>query len=382
MSSHSTTARQTVCVIGAGAAGLAALKNFSEAGYDVMAYEASEFVGGLWNFGYRSLHLITAKDLCSYDGFPIPDEFPMFPHRDQIVAYFNSYADHFGIREKITFRTRVVAVEPVDVTGLAGWNVTTDAGETRRFDTVVISNGHLSTPIVPTFPGTFTGKLFHSHDYRAPDDFDGDRILVVGSGNSGCDIAVDAVQEHLTTAIVIRKGQVFQPKTLAGRGRTQLPIGFLPPKLRERIMRFSIRLAYGTSRDYPGLPAPETENVDKNPGVVNTQVLHWIHHGRLAVRPGISNIDGKLVTFEDGTVEEYDTIVAATGYTTELPFLRKGLVRWEHGHPLRYAEGTTFPHLAGLHVIGLVGPTGAQWPVYDRQSRAILRLMRLQRNLN
>jgi len=378
MGSRSASSPLDVCVIGAGAAGLVATRELLDAGHRVSTVEARDRVAGLWNDGYESLHLITAKNLCGLTGFPIPEEYALFPHRDQIIAYFNAYADRFGLREHIRLNTRVTSAEPIGPAGIDGWLVSTDDGRQDRYDVVVIANGHLSDPIVPELPGTFSGKYIHAYDYRSDADFEGDRILVLGGGNSGCDIAVDAVQAHHTTSIVIRHGQVFQPKTLRGRGRTELTSRLLPPFLRERIMREAMRIAYGTAEDYPGLPSPRTRNVDRNPGVINTQVLHWIHHGRLTVRPGVRSVEGDLVTFEDGSSDRFDTIVAATGYSTSLPFLADELVPWVGDHPLRHAEGTAIPGLANLYVVGLVGPQGAQWPVYERQSGVILRLMALQ----
>lgn len=367
-----------LCVIGAGAAGLVATRELLAVGHRVRTFEARGELGGLWNDGYESLHLITAKNLCGLDGFPIPEDYPLFPHRDQIIEYFNRYADHFDLHPHISLETPVTSVRPIGAAGLGGWLVTAEGAEPERFDAVVIANGHLSTPIVPELPGDYTGKFLHAYEYRSDADFAGDSVLVIGAGNSGCDIAVDAVQAHHTTSIVIRKGQVFQPKTLLGRGRTELPGRFLPPVVRERIMRAAMRIAYGTSRDYPGLPEPKTQNVEKNPGVINTQVLHWIHHGRLTVRPAIRSVDGTNVTFEDGSSGQFETIVAATGYKTALPFLSDDMIPWSGDHPLRFAEGTVFPGLANMYVIGLVGPQGAQWPVYERQSRAVIRLMALQ----
>lgn len=367
-----------ICVIGAGSAGLAALRGLRDAGNEVVGIERSSTVGGLWNDGYDSLHLITAKDLCSFEGYPLPDDYPLFPHRDQIVAYMNGYADHFGLRELIRFATTVERIEPIGEAGLGGWRVADGDGVTEDYDQVVIANGHLADPVLPEIPGTFTGKVMHAHDYRNTDDFEGDRILVIGAGNSGCDIAVDAAQSRFSTSICIRKGIIFQPKTLLGRGRTSLAPAFLPATVKEWLMRASIRLAIGRPSDYPGLSDPEETNLYRGQSVVNTQLLHWLHHGRVEVVPGIRRFDGKSVEFADGTRREYDTVVYATGYRISMPFLDSSLLTWKDGEPVRYAGGTLFPRLANLHVVGLIGPTGAQWPAYDRQAKMVARLVALQ----
>ena len=138
----------------------------------------------------------------------MPADYPLFPSRDQVLAYLNAYADHFALRQHIRFGTGVDSVVPVATTGSvgsAGWVVTTTDGRAQHYDGVFVANGHLHDQRIPDVPGTFTGKQIHSGSYGNTADIDGDRVLVIGSGNSGCDIAVDAAQSRLTTAICIRQ---------------------------------------------------------------------------------------------------------------------------------------------------------------------------------
>ena len=367
-----------VCVIGAGAAGLSATRHLVEAGADVVTIERSDKVGGLWNDGYDSLHLITAKNLCSFRDFDLPDDYPMFPHRDQIVWYFNEFADHFDLRKRIEFGTSVTAVRPLGDAGLGGWEVETSDGLVREFDAVVVANGHLAEPVTPTFAGTFTGRELHVSDYKNADSFDGDRVLVIGAGNSGCDIAVDAAQARLDVSICIRQGIIFQPKTLLGRGRTELLPAFVPPTIVERVTRAAVHFVLGDNTAYPGLPATTEKNLFKGASVINTQLLHWLHHGRLRVVPGITELAGRTVRFEDGTEREFDTIVYATGYKYTFPFLNPALFEWNGDKPVRHGAATLLPGWANLYMMGLVGPTGAQWPAYDDQAEIVLRVMDLQ----
>lgn len=150
---------------------------------------------------------------------------------------------------------------------------------------------------MPEHPGRFEGRVLHSGRYRNSDDLQGRRILVVGAGNSGCDLAVDAAQAGHETFVSVRNGLVFQPKTLFGRPRSELPLlARLPVRLQERVTRSLINVALGRPERY-GLPAPATRNLHRNRPVVNGQLLHFIHHGRVSVTPGIQRFDGQDVHF-------------------------------------------------------------------------------------
>ena len=179
-------------------------------------------------------------------------------------------------------------------------------------------------------------------------------MLVVGAGNSGCDLAVDAAQAGRETYVSVRNGLVFQPKTLFGRPRSELPLlARLPIRVQERVTRALIDVALGRPERY-GLPAPATRNLHRNRPVVNGQLLHFIHHGRVRVAPGIERFDGHDVHFTDGTIRAFDTIVYATGFKATLPFLDPAPLEWADGVPLRVA-GMTLPSAWS-------GCTSSAWP--------------------
>jgi cation diffusion facilitator CzcD-associated flavoprotein CzcO len=183
------------CLIGAGAAGLGVLQVLLDEGFSVDCFERSDRVGGHWHTDYESLHLITPRDSSGFEGLPMPSEYPLFPSRDQMRDYILGFAAHHGLESHIRFNTAVTSARPLDANGLAGWEVTTSDGERRTYDGVLVANGHLWDPRVPDYPGRFTGHVLHSGRYRNTGDFEGDRVLVVGAGNSGCDLAVDAAQQ-------------------------------------------------------------------------------------------------------------------------------------------------------------------------------------------
>jgi cation diffusion facilitator CzcD-associated flavoprotein CzcO len=368
------------CLIGAGAAGLGALKVLVDEGVSVDCIERSDRVGGHWHSDYESLHLITPRDSSGFDGHPMPSDYPLFPSRDQMRDYILGFAAQHGLGSHIRFNTSVTAARPLDATGLAGWEITTSDGERRDYDGVIVANGHLWDPFVPRYPGRFAGHVVHSGRYRNAGDLHGERVLVVGAGNSGCDLAVDAAQASRETYVSVRNGLVFQPKTLFGRPRSELPLlARLPIRIQERVTRALVDVALGPSERY-GLPAPATRNLHRNRPVVNGQLMHFIHHGRVRVAAGIERFDGHDVHFTDGTVRAFDTVVYATGFKATLPFLDATPLEWADGVPLRVAGMTLPVGLERLYFVGLAAPRGPQLPVYSAQARLIAKFLTAQEN--
>ncbi len=368
-------------IVGAGPAGLAALKAMLDAGHDVDCFEASGEIGGHWNHDYDALHLITSSRVTGYEGFPMPDDWPLFPHRDLMLRYFHLFADAFGLRERVTFHTAVDALEPLPTdgpTGSRGWALTTNDGVRHEYDGVLVANGHLREPKIPDVPGDFAGKQIHSGRYRNTGDIEGRRVLVVGSGNSGCDLAVDCAQAFLQTDIVIRRGHFFQPKTFFGRPRAEL--AFLREftfEEQDLLTRLMMRLSVGTFEDYPGMPAPDHRTLAEGPPVVNDLLLYWLKHGRIGIRPGIERFDGHTVSFSDGTHADYDTVLWATGFHASVPFLDEALLRRRDGIPLRVGGAVVPLDLEKLYLIGMIGARGAQPPIYPIQADLAVRMIAL-----
>lgn len=366
------------CIIGAGAAGLGAMEVLQRHGIAFDCFEQSERVGGHWHTDYESLHLITSRDLSGFTGYPMSSDYPVYPSRNQMRDYLERFATDTGVHAHVRFGVRVERVEPVGAGGRDGWLVTTSDGETRAYTGVLVANGHLWNPFVPSYPGEFTGRQMHSGEYRSIDDIEGTRVLTVGAGNSGCDLAVDAANARLESTISIRRGQMFQPKAVFGRPRAEISwLAKLPVRVNERIARFMSDMVIGPTSSYRGLPEPPTRNLHELPPVVNNLLPYWIHHGRIDVAGAISRLEGKTVHFVDGTSREFDTILWATGFKVTLPFLAPGLLRERDGVPLRTA-GLTLPVGAeNLYFIGLAAPRGPQLPVYSAQTELVVRMLEL-----
>ena len=276
------------------------------------------------------------------------------------------------------FGVRVERITPIGPSGRDGWTVETSDGEVGTYAGVLVCNGHLWNPNRASYPGEFTGRQIHSGEYRSIDDIDGTRVLTVGGGNSGCDLAVDAANARLESTISIRRGQMFQPKAVFGRPRAEIGwLSKLPVRVNERIARALSDVVIGPARAYRGLPEPATRNLNELPPVVNNLLPYWIQRGRIDVAPGIARFEGRRVHFIDGTSREFDTILWATGFKVTLPFPDVGLVRVRDDVPLRTA-GLTLPVGAeNLYLIGMAAPRGPQLPVYSEQTELVVRMIAL-----
>lgn len=369
-----------VAVVGAGAAGLATAKSLLDEGVAVTVFELGDQPGGLWVQGnasglspaYDSLHLNTSKGRTEFADHPMPQDWPDYPSAATIAGYLRDYADQFGVTEHIRFATEVVAVDRE----ADGWTVTTRCAgveSTDSFDAVVVANGHNWDPRCPEpqYPGTFEGEQMHAHDHRSAERFAGKRVMVVGMGNSAMDIAVDA--SYVGSAPVLlsaRHGVHIVPKYLFGRpaDATGALLAALPWRMRQRIAETMLRVAVGTPQSY-GLPAPAGGLFQNHPTISDT-ILHRLTHGEVVARPGIERFDGSRVHFVDGTSDEVDVIVWATGYRVTMPFLSD---RWIGGDAEAMPLYQRVFHLddPSLAFVGLMQSTGAALPVVEAQAKLV-----------
>lgn len=377
-------AQARYCVVGAGAAGLAAAKNLKARGIPFEVLEREDEVGGLWNYGrahsavYASTHLISSKPMTEFPDFPMPDDYPDYPHHRQVLAYLKAYARHFGLYEHIAFKTTVQRLEP----GARGWQVTTSgpAGrEVRRYRGVIIANGHLWDPRYPRYPGTFDGQVLHSKDYKTPEVLKGKRVLVVGAGNSGCDIAVEAAQHAERAFHSLRRGYHFIPKYLFGLptdqvGERSLRLG-LPLGLRRLLTSGLIYLVQGSPQRF-GLPKPDHRLLESHP-IVNSQLVYQLGHGNLTPKPDVAALDGSEVRFADGSTETIDLIIYATGFKLSFPFINKAQLNWQGEGPRLYLHAF-HPQYDTLFVVGMLQPDSGLFWLMDTQCQLIARFIEAQ----
>ena len=248
------------CILGAGSSGLAVAKTFLQAKIPFDCFERHDDVGGNWYYGkpgssvYRSTHLISSKPLTEYTDFPMPADYPQYPSQKQAWEYLRSYARHFHLYDRIEFGR---SVERIEKTAKAEWQLTLDGGEQRHYCGIVIANGHNWDPKWPEYSGKFDGQTLHSSQYKTPDILTDKRVLVVGAGNSGCDIAVESAQNAAATFHSIRRGYHYLPKFYRGKPIDQLNERLLrwrlPLWLRRAVAAYAVKLAVGAPCDY-GLP--------------------------------------------------------------------------------------------------------------------------------
>ena len=381
--------RETVCVVGAGSSGLTVTKNLLQRGFAVDAYEQAEEVGGNWNFGgptsrvYASTHAISSKPFMQYPDFPMADELPDYPHHAQLLDYLRAYARHFELGPHLHFGHRVTRAEPVG-SPASGWDVTVvppGGGDvTRRYDALVAANGHNWHPKRPQHPGRFAGEILHSADYRSADVLRGKRVLVVGAGNTGCDIAVEGALNAEKTFHSSRRGYWYVPKYIAGRPADQIGDLLLalrlPLRLRQRAIAAVVRTVVGDLTRY-GLPRPDHRPFETH-AIINSQLVYHLGHGSITPKPDVARFDGDRVVFTDGTAERVDLIVYATGYLVRFDFLDGAHLNWRDGRPHLYQHIFT-PRHDSLAVAGLIQTDSGQFAVAHWQAVAIAELLRARR---
>lgn len=305
-------------VLGAGPAGLAAMHSLQLAGIPFEGVEAHSDVGGIWDMEnpgspmYESAHFISSKQRSAYVDRPFDEALPDYPPHRAVLDYICGYADQHDLRRHVRFGRRVMRAAPEG----DGWHVAFDDGTTRAYAGVFACPGFQRVPNLPQIPGTFTGELLHSQHYRSRRQFTGKRVLVVGAGNSGVDIACDAAIEGDLARISTRRGYWVFPKHVGGVPLDHYATNRVASQ--ESLVAW-LRTHVGDLTRY-GLPEPDHLPLSHHP-IVNSQLLHHLSHGDLEHRPGVSGFDGRTVSFTDGRAEEYDVVVLATGYRDEIPFV-------------------------------------------------------------
>lgn len=365
--------------------GLAAARQLQRHGIPFVGFELHSDVGGLWDFAnphstlYESAHLISSKGTTAFDEFPMADEVPPYPHHRQIGQYFRDYATHFGLRQYYQFDTRVVRLERLD----RGWRLVSERqGEQRewQFDGVLIANGTLHTPNQPALPGHFAGELLHSSAYKSAEIFAGKRVLVIGCGNSACDIAVDAVHRASSVDLSVRRGYHFLPKFILGKPTDTFGGAIkLPRRLKQLVDGLLVRALLGKPSQY-GLPDPDYRLYESHP-VMNSLVLHHIGHGDIQPRGDVKAVDGQHVTFANGERAEYDLILQATGYRLDYPFIDRAELNWppQADAPQLYLN-VFHPQHDDLFMLGMIEASGLGWQGRAEQAELVaLAILQQQR---
>mmetsp|Transcript_23510 Transcript_23510/g.51596 ORF Transcript_23510/g.51596 Transcript_23510/m.51596 type:complete len:552 (+) Transcript_23510:253-1908(+) len=422
-----------VCIIGAGPSGLPSLKECLEAGFDSVLFEMAPRLGGLWNYTpvpgdvqgqpevhssvYKNTVINSAKGMTAYSDFPAWEDYPVFMSHEYLQHYMQAYAKRFGLLPHIRFNSKVLRVEPlhssnrhvsdsdsttssdeqssepgpaasgcegspVSPAPAARWRVTFSSNgveKSEEFDAVLVATGHHSTPRMPSFPGMdeFEGQQMHSHYYRDPVDFKGKRVLVVGMGNSGVDIAVETSYVAEEVHMAVRSGAWVWPRWLFGQPITALLTRFsavtMTYAMRQRVFAWLLRQVHGDPAAY-GISAPRDPQA-QHP-TIHQGLYDRIATGKVQMHPNVSRLGpGKWVTLEDGRKLEVDVVVYATGYKLAYPFLDPSLLgpstNLDKNQVALYKlmVPLTRQALGSLFFIGLFQPLGAVATTSEMQAR-------------
>ena len=363
------------CVVGAGAAGLSAARHLAASGVPFEVIERERDVGGIWDASlprspvYHSAHLISSKPLTQFPDFPMPKEYPDYPNHAQALAYLRAYARAFGLYDHIRFGQ---TVERAERHAPGEWRVTLGDGTARPYTGVIVASGVHWSPATPTVPTGFEGMTMHSCGYKSPEVFQGRRVLVVGAGNSGCDIAVEAGRHAERAFLSVRRGYHFIPKYAFGRPTDQVgEVGHrlrLPLGVRRGLNDLVLRTVVGRPEDY-GLPRPDHRLLESHP-IVNSEILPALRRGEVRPKPDLVELRGREAVFRDGTSEPIDLIVFATGYRVTFPFLDTRDLNSTDGRPNFYLH-TFHPTYDDLFIVGNLQPDSGVWPLMDLQARAV-----------
>jgi len=314
---------QKAAIIGGGPAGLAMGRALQRLSIPFEIFEQMGDFGGLWNRDwdkspiYDSAHFISSRTMSHFPGFPMPEDWPDYPNHAQILEYTREYAQAHGLYDHARFNTEITRAEPIE----GGWAITLASGATHRYRWLVCANGATWDAASPTLSGDFDGIIRHARDYNSSDELAGRRVLVLGCGNSGADIACDAAQRAAHAGVSMRRGYWFIPKFFQGLP-TDVYADRQPPaplRLRQWVLKRRLRKVIGDLKRL-GLPEPDHELLETHP-LMNDQMPHHLRHGDLTIYPDIDRLDGEEVVFKGGARAAFDEIILATGYHWSVPSL-------------------------------------------------------------
>lgn len=380
----------TVAIIGAGPAGLVTARWLTSHGFEPILFEAADRPGGQWNAAsplsstWRGMRTNTSRTLTRFSDLDHAEGTPVYPSQEDMHAYLERYADHFGLLPRVRCRTWVERLEQADG---GGWLLRLRRdGEVRteRFARVVVASGRYVAPDIPVVPGLngFNGILgaAHTSQYAGGQAYRDKDVLVAGCSISALEIASDiALSGAGTVTACYRRQRYVLPKLLAGvptdhvmftRAAALAGEVLLPDTLAAGLKATVLRVA-GSPDQFGAMTADE--NIFAAGLTQSQSFLPLVAEGRIAVRPWIEAIDGRSVSFSDGSKGEFDTILFGTGYRLSLPFLAPEVaatLKLDHTG-IDLSDHTFHPELDGLAFVGLYDQAGPLFPVLELQGRWI-----------
>lgn len=364
-----------VCIVGGGPSGLIMARALRAAGIEYELIERHSDVGGIWdpeNPGspmYESAHFISSKYTSYFYGYPMPASYPDYPGYRQLRDYIRSFAAEYDLYAHATLGNGVAEAKLMG----GRWQVRLADGQRREYSHLVCANGVTWEPNLPHYPGqdTFSGELRHSSTFRHPGEFAGRRVLVVGAGNSGVDIACDAALCARAAFLSVRRGYRFIPKHIFGvpldvfiNEGGELPAGITVPEDPSEL----IDALVGDLTRY-GLPKPDHAALASHP-IVNDQIIHHLNHGNITAKGDVAEFRGDTVVFTDGSSEQIDLVLFATGYEYAIPYVSKNLFEWHQGHPQLYLNIFN-RRVDNLYALGFIEFADAAYHRFDEMAQLI-----------
>lgn len=374
------TPNPQVVVIGAGPAGVASALALKDAGLRPLVIDQADQVASSWRRRYDRLRLNTCRLTSHLPDRPFPKGTPLFPTRDQLIEHVESHAREPGIDFHLGVRVERLEADA------GGWLICTSAGE-LRVPEVIVATGYENAPIIPGWAGgSFAGQVLHASDYKNPEAYRDKRVLVVGPGCTGMEIAYDLAEGAASKVwlsvrtppnIMNRKGPGGMPGDLIG-----IAMLHVPTRVGDTMARFGRRMGVGDLSEY-GLPVPEEGVISRlkrlgvAPAIVDDELIEAIKARRFEVVGAVESLDGEHATLADGGRVDPDVVICATGYRRGLePLVGHLGVLDETGLPR--ARGKE-PAADGLRFIGYVprpGGLGYMGKEAKRAARAIVRELR------
>lgn len=334
-------------VVGAGPAGLATSRELSRAGVGHRVLERGPSVGHTWAHLYDSLVLHTGKHLSALPGMPFPRATPLFPTRSDFLSYLEHYADAF--RVPLTTGADVTSARPEN----GGWTVRTESGTGVGARALVFATGIVANPQVPPIPGAdrFTGRMIHSVEYRRPDPFVGQNVLVVGAGNSAGEIATELAAAGARVTLAVRSGARVVPRELFGVPIQYVAVALspLPRSAQQTIQRLTGRLGEAVRGRSP-LPPPPPGKCSDVP-LIGFQLADALRAGTIRLEGGITAFTETGARFDDDSVETFDSVILATGYKAAVQPLGSVIRIDQCGFARRRNRVVSADH-AGLYFVG------------------------------
>ena len=361
--------KKKYAIIGAGPCGLMTARAFKFANIDFEILEKNSDVGGLWDIKnegtpiYEAAHFISSRTKSGFTDFPMPDDLPDYPNYQQILDYIRSFARHYGLYETILFNKKVVKIQKI---ADEDWLVTTEDGENRHYSGIVCANGTLWSENMPILRGLFDGVVRHAKSFKKSSEFLGKKILVIGGGNSGVDIACEAATYADRAVLSMRRGYYIVPKYVFGKPTDVFADEGpkLPRKMEQWVLSNLLKIVFGDQTKF-GLPKPDHKIMESHP-ILNSDIFNHLGHGKLTVKPDIDFLEGKTVVFKDGSREEIDEIICATGYNHDIPYAKE-YFEWVDNRPQLYLSAFNREH-DNLFAIGFLETNSAGYTLLHEKA--------------